>query len=186
MMTKNEMVPIEAVSWENLQQYVYEVDGSWRDIYVFDASRADWKIWADFVNANYRVEELEFTDGDAIRLNQIDFPAMEHLWDSQGRANMLWAGFLVGEIPIRCHFFRDDELENDLDPQKITTHAVHQQLMNYLIQLSQIIGKEVVLTFENDTPAACSPQWKGIWQPLIAVNGEQIQVQAYWMGHKSH
>ena len=39
----NDMVPIETVSWEQLQQYVYEVDGSWRDIYVLDATREDWK-----------------------------------------------------------------------------------------------------------------------------------------------
>lgn len=61
----NDLVPIETVSWEQLQQYVYEGDGSWRDIYVLDATRADWKIWADFVNANYRVE---FNDGDIIQL----------------------------------------------------------------------------------------------------------------------
>jgi hypothetical protein len=180
MMNENEMVPIETLSWEHLQQHLYEVDGTWRDIYVLDASRTDWKTWADFVNANYRIEELEFTDGDAIRLDRIDFAAMEHLWDSHGQANMLWAGFLVGEIPIRCHFFRDDELENDLDPQKITSYAVHHQLMDYLTRLSQALGKEVVLTWENDTPAARSPHWNGVWQPLLAVNGKQIEVQAYW------
>jgi hypothetical protein len=43
MMDKNEMVPIETLSWAELQEYVYEVDGSWRDIYVLDASLADWK-----------------------------------------------------------------------------------------------------------------------------------------------
>ena len=37
----NDLVPIATVSWEELQQDVYEVDGSWRDIYVLDASRAD-------------------------------------------------------------------------------------------------------------------------------------------------
>lgn len=56
------------------------MDGSWRDIYVLDASKADWKVWADCVNANYRVGEFaEFTDGDAIKLDQIDFAAMEYL-----------------------------------------------------------------------------------------------------------
>ena len=36
----SELVPIETVSWEQLQRYVYEVDSSWRDIYVLDASHA--------------------------------------------------------------------------------------------------------------------------------------------------
>ena len=172
------MVPIETVSWEELQQYVYYGDGSWRDIYVLNARRADWKIWADFVNANYQVEF--FDDDDAIQ-SQIDFAKAEAYWDSHGQANMLTAGFFVGELPIRCHFFRDDEIENDIDPSKITSYAVHQQLMDCLTRLSQALGKEkeVVLTPENDTPASCSPHW--VWQPLLAVNGEQVRVYPYWL-----
>ena len=33
----NDLVPIETLSWEQLQQYVYYMDGSWGDIYVLDA-----------------------------------------------------------------------------------------------------------------------------------------------------
>ncbi|GAB3580470.1 hypothetical protein GCM10027345_21960 [Hymenobacter daeguensis] len=80
-MNENNMVPIETVGWAQLQQYVYEADGSWRDIYVLDATRADWKRWADFVNANYRVE---FCDGESTRLDRIDFAAVERFWDSHG------------------------------------------------------------------------------------------------------
>ncbi|GAB3580474.1 hypothetical protein GCM10027345_21970 [Hymenobacter daeguensis] len=92
------------------------------------------------------------------------------------------ASFFVGAMPIRCHFFRDDELENDIDPQKVTSYAVHQQLMDYLTRLSLALGKEVVLTPENDTPAGCNPQWPGPWQPLLAANGRQVSVQAFWLG----
>ena len=102
---------------------------------------------------------------------------MEHLWDSHGQANMLTATFFVGQIEVRCHFFRDDEVENDIDPRKITSHAAHQQLMNFLMRLSQALGKKMVLTWENDTPATYSPL--RAWQPLLSVNGEQIQ--AYWL-----
>ena len=171
----NDLVPIETVSWQELQQYVYEVDGSWRDIYVLNATRADWKTWAGFVNANYRVE---FFDDEGTQHNQLDFAAMEYLWDSHGQANMLTAHCFVGALVVNCHFFRDDELENDLDPSKITSCAVHQQLMDYLTRLSLALGKGVVLTWENDTPERCSPNW--VWHPLLAVNGEQVQVQAYW------
>ncbi|GAB2722409.1 hypothetical protein GCM10011495_25460 [Hymenobacter frigidus] len=173
----NDLVSIAAVSWEELQQYVYYGDGSWRDIYVLDASRADWKIWADFVNANCQVE---FFDGNDTSQSQIDFAVAEAFWDGDGQANMLWATFFVGELGVNCHFFRDDEVENDIDPQKITSYAVHQQLMNYLTRLSQALGKEVVLTPENDTPASCNPLWLGPWLPLLSVKGEQVRVQAYW------
>ena len=147
--------------------------------HVLNASRADWKIWADFVNVNYRV--VGCTDDDGIRRHQIDFASVEHLWDSQGQAIMLTTTFFVGEIDIRCHFFRDDELENDLDPRKITSYEVHQQLMDYLTRLSQALGKEVVLTAENDTPANCNPNWPGPWLPLLSVNGEEVRVYPYWL-----
>ena len=175
----SDLVPIAAVSWAELQQHVYYGDGSWRDIYVLDASRKDWKIWADYVNANCRVE---FNDGNDSWHNQIDFAVVECHWDSHGQANMPWAHFFVGEIGINCHFFRDDEVENDIDPQKITSYPVHQQLMNYLTRLSQALGKEMVLTPENDTPARCHPQWPGPWLPLLSVNGEHVRVQPYWLG----
>ena len=173
----NDLVPIATVSWEELQQDVYEVDGSWRDIYVLDASRADWKIWADFVNANCQVE---FLDGNDTIQSQIDFAVVEAYWDGDGQGNMPWATFFVGELGVNCHFFRDDEVENDIDPQKITSYAVHQQLMNYLTRLSQALGKEVVLTPENDTPASYNKLWPGPWLPLLSVKGEQVRVQAYW------
>ena len=181
-MNENEMMPIETVSWEQLQQYVYYGDGTWRDIYVLDASRADWKIWADSVNANYRVE---FNDGNDDWHNQIDFAVVESYWDSHGQANMLTAHFFVGEIDVSCHFFRDDEVENDIDPQKIISYEAHQQLMDYLMRLSQALGKEVVLTPENDTPASCNPQWPGPWLPLLSVNGDQVRVCPYWL-NSSH
>ena len=172
----NDLVPIETVSWKELQQYVYDVDGSWRDIYVLDASRADWKIWVDFVNANYRVV---FFDGEGIRHHQIDFAAVESYWDGHGQANMPTATFFVEETGVNCHFFVDGELENDVDPSKITSYAVHQQLMDYLTRISQSLGKEVVLTAENDMPATRSLD--GVWQPLLSVNGGQVRVQAYWL-----
>ena len=43
------------VSWEDLKQHISYVDSSWRDIYVLDAMREDWRIWVDLVNANFPV-----------------------------------------------------------------------------------------------------------------------------------
>ncbi len=51
--------------------------------------------------------------------------------------------------------------------------------IDYLIGLSLALGKEVVLTAENDTPKSYNVHLG--WQPLLAVNGEQIRVQAYWL-----
>lgn len=153
---------------------MYEVDGSWRDIYVLNASRADWKIWADFVNTNYRVK---FTDGDGVQHSQIDFAVVESYWDGNGQANMLTATFFVGEIDIKCHFFDEQEIENDLDPRKIDSGSAHLQLMDFLTRLSQALEREVVLTRGNNRPATCFPP--RVWQPLLTINGEQIRVYPF-------
>lgn len=43
------------LSWEELQQHVYARNGSLPDIYVLDTTEDDWRRWAEWVNATYRV-----------------------------------------------------------------------------------------------------------------------------------
>jgi hypothetical protein len=45
---------IITLSWENLKNKVYFLNGSLRDIYVRDTTKEDWQKWSDFVNANYK------------------------------------------------------------------------------------------------------------------------------------
>ena len=170
--------PIDArkITWETLKKYVYEVDGSWRDIYVLDATRQDWEKWVDFVNANYRVA---FNDQIEEHRDQIDFATVLHLWSSRGEALLLNATFFVAEIDVNCHFFDDAEIENDIDPRKIDSLTAHSQLMDYMARLSQALGKEVVLTGEDNSPRRT--QGNRAWTPLISVNGDQVYVYPYWL-----
>lgn len=171
-------IPIDAreVTWEELKKYVYDVDGSWRDIYVLDATREDWKKWVDFVNANYRVM---FNDQIEEHRDQIDFATVLNLWNSRGEASMLSSAVFVGKTIVKCHFFVDSEIENDIDPSEVESYAAHLQLMNYMTRISQALGKEIVLTSENDSPSQNRGNW--VWTPLISVNGHQIRVYPYWL-----
>ena len=167
-------VDAAAVSWEELKQYVYEADGSWRDIYVLDATREDWKKCVDFVNANYRVA---FNHQIEEHRDQIDFATVLEFWDSCEEALMPFSAVFVGEMIIKCHFFVDDEIENDVDPSEVDSCAAHLQLMAYMTGFSQALGKEVVLTGENYSPSNRSQHRE--WVPLLAVNNDQVQVYRY-------
>lgn len=142
---------------------------------MLDATREDWKKWVDFVNANYRVA---FNDQIEEYHDQIDFGTVPEFWDSREEAPMPLSAVFVGEIIIKCHFFVDDEIENDIDPSEVDSYAAHLQLMAYITGFSQALGKEVVLTGENDSPSHGSPHREGV--PLLAVNNDQVQVYRYW------
>ncbi|SDL01483.1 hypothetical protein SAMN05421823_104149 [Catalinimonas alkaloidigena] len=64
---------------------------------------------------------------------------------------------------IKCHFFTDDEIENDVDPREVRSLEDHQRLLDYMIRLSTLLDQPVILTPEN-TP------------DLIHMRGYQEQV----------
>jgi hypothetical protein len=50
---------------KELRTGVYEIDGTWRDIYVLDTTQDDWRSWMTFVNQHYRVcwGAIDYQDG---------------------------------------------------------------------------------------------------------------------------
>jgi hypothetical protein len=52
-------------------------------------------------------------------------------------------------IDINCHFFTDQEIENDVDPIQIKTIEDHNRLLDYLQTVSTALNKRIILTPEN-------------------------------------
>jgi hypothetical protein len=173
------LIDIATVGWEDLKRYIYNVDGSLRDIYVLDATREDWRIWSDLVNTNYPVR---FLDEHLLPHDRILFAEMLKCWD--GGVYLLHATFVVGDMEVKCHFFNDEEIENDIDPKQINSYAAHLQLLNYMTLLSQALGKRVLLTPENIKPASNTNN--RAHSPLLAVDQHQQQVNAYWLSSSPH
>jgi hypothetical protein len=92
----------------------FEPDGALRDIYVHDATVADWQAALDYVRASRAV--LQFTidgqpaelPGTAVKI----FPIRE-------RASPLLS-FDVEGINVNCRFFTATEIEFDLQPGDVT------------------------------------------------------------------
>ncbi|CAM3989449.1 MULTISPECIES: hypothetical protein [Flavobacterium] len=132
---------------ENLQKEVYfEDDGMLRDIYVLNTTKDDWKKWVEIVNEKYVVD---FYNGQTEKIEgKINFETVLDVWT--GKTDKLnEATIKLDAIDIKCHFFTDEEIENDIDPIQIKTIEDHNKLMDYLRTISKAINKRVILTPEN-------------------------------------
>lgn len=135
------------MNWTDLKNKIYYWDCSWRDIYVLQTNRDDWKKWADYVNKNYRIN---WFNGKADKdENQIDFGVIEDFW-SGNHDLCSTAKVFIDKIQINAHFFDDTEMENDIDPREFNSIDDHNKLVKYMTDISKLLDKEVILTPENE------------------------------------
>ena len=135
------------MDWKDLKNKIYYWDGSWRDILVLKTNRSDWKIVVDYVNENYRIQWFNGKSGQDE--NKVDFSVIEGFWD--GNFDLCsTANVFIDKIQINAHFFDDTEIENDIDPREFNSIEDHNKLVKYMRDISKLLGKEVVLTPEND------------------------------------
>ena len=134
------------MKWETLKEKIYYWDGAWLDIYVLNASREDWKKWIEYVNNKF---ELSFYHGEnRSEEKQISFEAVSDLWDGKTEFTND-ATIKLDKMSIKCNFFDDAEIENFFDPGEVESIEDHNKLINYMIEMSRIIGKTVIMTPEN-------------------------------------
>jgi hypothetical protein len=152
------------MTWQELRNGVYEVDGSWRDLCVLDASREDWARWIAFVNQHYPVKWAaeDYQDGETLAAIEAEY--IDQRWDAGAEALTTWGSVFLEKVQVNCHFFQDSEIENDIDPSEVVSMEDHDRLMTYAVAISTILGKEVVITAESFH--------EGVY---IRINGANIQ-----------
>lgn len=146
--------------WQDLKEFVYNVDGSVRDIYVLNSTIDDWRAWATYINDNY---SLEFNASGVVK-DKIDIDHVLKRWNGNEDE---WAGArikLSDTITINVHFSTADTIENDIDPREFNCMEDNYTLLRYMIGLSYTLGKPVLLTAENMEDAVC-----------IRVNGDDVE-----------
>jgi hypothetical protein len=131
------------MKWQELKEKVYYLDGSWRDIYIPNITKEDWKLWAAYVNENYKIEWL---NGKTNTIdNKINFDVILEYWN--GNPDLCsTAKIFIDKIQINSHFFDD----NELDPREFNGIEDHVKLIKYLTDLTNLFQKEVLLTPENE------------------------------------
>jgi hypothetical protein len=129
---------------------------------VQGANEDDWKKWLGFVNDKYEVSFYNVKTGNNEK--EISFPAMKDYWEGNSEL-MNDAVIKVAEINIKCHFFVGTEIENDLDPGEVKSIEEHNALLEYMIAVSKLLKKKVILTSEN------SPDYVH-----IAVENDEVRI----------
>ena len=152
-------------TWEELRAGVYELDGSWRDIYVLDTTREDWRHWMTCVNRHYPVRWGAVDYQEDQTMDAIDVAYIDSRWEAGEGTLTSWCTVFLDQVEVKCHFFTYLEIEQDIDPSQIQSVADHERLMAYLVTISCALHKEVIVTAEN-VP-------EGIY---IRVNGTDIHL----------
>jgi len=129
------------VDWEAVRAD-FAPDGAWRDVYVFDTSASDWQLFINMIRER-RLPMRFFVDGEDAELPS-DVMEIFALWEAHSPLLRL----AVRGLDLNCHFFTEDQLELDLDPEMIDEHRVV-ELVDFIVSLGDLLKKDVVVTYEN-------------------------------------
>jgi hypothetical protein len=133
---------MDEIAWETVCDE-FAFDGSWRDIYAFGTTIADWQRMFDAIrSADYRLTYFRSDKPIEMPTNARDaFP----LPDECDRRLSVWCG----DVLANCHFFTVEEIEFDIDPREVKGQKELNALFGFMRFLAQAAEKEVVLTAEN-------------------------------------
>ena len=147
------------MDWKNVQ-HLFEWDGSWRDLYVFDT---DIQVWQQLLSALcvncYTLHYSE--DGIPAPVPQ----QVELAFARREQVSVLLA-IVVGSLNINCHFFVPEQIEFDIDPREVNGEEAFAALLGFMWFVGQSLGRRVTLTPENgedETLLAYNPG-KGEWE----------------------
>ena len=109
-------------------------------------SRHEWLKWIRYVNENYTLTWFNgLTQAQENKISeQIILDYLE------GKHDLCSSAYIsIGNAQINCHFFDIYEIENDIDPREFTQIEDHEMLIKYMVDVSCLLNREVVLTRDN-------------------------------------
>lgn len=129
------------MNWKSCKT-AFHVDGSLRDIYVYEMTAIDWKKFLDFASTY----KTTWSCDDGV----IEMPgSVPDVFEIKAQRGLLLEIEQNG-VTLNCHFFSEDELELDLDPKEISSQSELDFIVDVLFGIGVTLNKAVVLTDEND------------------------------------
>jgi len=130
-------------NWNDIN-WIFEPDGSLRDIYVQDVTISDWENLIDFLNLNYNIKFGENEN------NQIDKEyVIQYLKDETGEMERKSLKIDFNGVNFHCYFFLPDQIEFDIDPREIKTINDFESIEKFMVSISKTLKNQVTLTGEN-------------------------------------
>ena len=154
--------------WNDIQ-WIFEPDGSLRDIYVQDISIREWEKLIDHLNANFN---LRYSDTDQIDKEY----ALEYLRDKSGEMESKTLTIHLGQIQVNCFFFLSEQIEFDIDPKEVNSINDFEQIESFMTSISDILQEQVTLTEENspEFPLFKVDSNKGVNRILIEKEANEL------------
>lgn len=129
-------------NWNDIK-WIFEPDGSLRDIYIQDITLLDWEKLIDSLNLNYNLKYGENS-------NQIDKEySVRYLMDKTGEIESKALRIDLNGIHVHCYFFLPDQIEFDIDPKEINSLQDFESIEKFMISVSKALNNQVTLTGEN-------------------------------------
>ena len=127
--------------WNDIQ-WIFEPDGSLRDIYVQDISIREWETLIDHLNANFN---LTYSDQNKIDKKYV----LEYLQDTSGEMESKSLTIHLGQIKVNCYFFLSEQIEFDIDPKEVNSVSDFELIEQFMTSISESLQEQVTLTAEN-------------------------------------
>lgn len=133
-------------NWNNIK-WIFEKDGTLRDIYVQNATIFDWEKVIDLLNSKY---ELTFGLYEDDLTNKIDFGYVKIMFaDETGELETKSATIDLNGILVKCYFFLEKQIEFDINPTDIKSENELQTIIDFMGNVSFVLGKQMTLCGEN-------------------------------------
>jgi hypothetical protein len=128
-------------NWNDIQ-WIFEPDGSLRDIYVQDVSLIEWEKLIDHLNANFN---LTYSGTAKIEKKYV----LEYLQDKSGEMESKSLTIHLEQIKVNCYFFLAEQIEFDIDPKEVNSLRDFEKIENFMTSISETLQEQITLTEEN-------------------------------------
>lgn len=133
-------------NWENIK-WIFEKDGTLRDIYVQNIEISDWEKLIELLNSEYKIS---YGNNEENFSNQIDLDYVKKMFaDETGELEIKFARIDLNGNLIVCHFFLEDQIEFDISPSKIKSINELNLILEFMKSVSKKLNKEITLCGEN-------------------------------------
>ena len=133
-------------NWENIK-WIFEKDGTLRDIYVQNIEISDWKKLIELLNSEYKIS---YGNNEENSSSQIDLDYVKKMFaDETGELEIKSARIDLNGILIVCHFFLEEQIEFDISPSEIKSINELNLILEFMKSVSKKLNNEITLCGEN-------------------------------------
>ncbi|MBB5233135.1 hypothetical protein [Deinococcus budaensis] len=132
---------------------IFEPDGSLVDLYVPNTSLEDWQRLLDELRTGFLPYEYrDFELGDERRPLPL---RTEDIFSRSDEASRCLLTLDSDGLKLNCHFFIPEEIELDLHPQDIHSAELATRLTHFVVRISALLSKPVLVCSENMRERPC-------------------------------